>query len=93
MGKKIRDKKKKEKPRKKIPQTRKKKGKTKPETITKKVIKSGTENELEKELEKLNQANKYNPTKNINICRNISPTLKIFFHENASSITAMPNFI
>jgi ribosome production factor 1 len=64
MGKKIRHKKKKEKPRKKLPQTRKKKRKTKPETITNKVIKSGSENELEKELEKLNQANKYNPTKN-----------------------------
>ena len=67
MGKKIRDKKKKEKPkRKKIDSTKKtqKRKKIKPESITNNIIKSGTENELEQELEKLNILNKTNPTKN-----------------------------
>ena len=57
MGKKIRDKKKKEKKkRKKIDSTKKtqKRKKIKPESITNNIIKSGTENELEQELEKLN---------------------------------------
>lgn len=68
MGKKIRDKKKKEKKtiRKKIDSTKKtqKRKKIKPESITNKIIKSGTENELEQELEKLNTLNKTKPTKN-----------------------------
>ncbi len=67
MGKKIRDKKKKEKSkRKKIDSTKKtqKRKKIKPESLTNNIIKSGTENELEQELEKLNILNKTNPTKN-----------------------------
>ena len=67
MGKKIRDKKKKEKSkRKKIDSTKKtqKRKKIKPESLTNNIIKSGTENELEQELEKLNTLNKTNPTKN-----------------------------
>ena len=66
MGKKLRDKKKKDKPR---PRNKdgtliKKKKVIKPETHFNQIIKSGTENDLESEMEKLNELNKTNPTKN-----------------------------
>ena len=66
MGKKLRDKKKKDKPR---PRNKdgtliKKKKVVKPETHFNQIIKSGTENDLENEMEKLNELNKTNPTKN-----------------------------
>jgi ribosome production factor 1 len=66
MGKKIRAKTKKDKPR---PRNKdgtliKKKKIVKPETHFNKIIKTGTENDLENEMEKLNELNKNNPTKN-----------------------------
>ena len=66
MGKKIRAKTKKDKPR-----TRnkdgtiiKKKQVIKPETQFNKILKTGNENDLENEMEKLNELNRLNPTKN-----------------------------
>ena len=66
MGKKIRAKTKKDKPkrRNKDGTLIKKKQVIKPETRFNKVLKSGTENELEDEMEKLNELNRLNPTKN-----------------------------
>ena len=66
MGKKLRAKTKKDKPR---PRNKdgtiiKKKPIIKPETHFNKVLKTGTENELENEMEKLNELNRINPTKN-----------------------------
>ena len=66
MGKKIRAKKKKDKPRPKNKDGTiiKKKQVIKPETRFNKILKSGTENDLENEIEKLNELNRLNPTKN-----------------------------
>ena len=66
MGKKLREKTKKDKPR---PRNKdgtiiKKKQTIKPETKFNKVLKSGTENDLQNEMEKLNELNRLNPTKN-----------------------------
>ena len=66
MGKKIRDKVKKLRPKKKnkdgtMP---KKKQVIKPETKINKLLKEGTENDLKTELEHLNELNQNNPTKN-----------------------------
>ena len=66
MGKKLREKTKKDKPR---PRNKdgtliKKKKVVKPETHFNQVIKTGTENDLENEMEKLNELNRTNPTKN-----------------------------
>ena len=66
MGKKLRAKTKKDKPkpRNKDGTLIKKKPIIKPETQFNKILKSGTENDLEKEMEKLNELNRINPTKN-----------------------------
>ena len=66
MGKKIRAKTKKDKPRPKNKDGTiiKKKQIIKPETKFNKILKTGTENELENEMEKLNELNRINPTKN-----------------------------
>jgi len=66
MGKKLRAKTKKDKPR---PRNKdgtiiKKKKVVKPETHFNKVLKTGKENDLENEMEKLNELNRTNPTKN-----------------------------
>ena len=66
MGKKLRAKTKKDKPR---PRNKdgtiiKKKKEDKPETHFNKVLKTGKENDLENEMEKLNELNRTNPTKN-----------------------------
>ena len=66
MGKKIRAKTKKDKPR---PRNKdgtiiKKKQVIKPETQFNKILKTGNENDLENEMEKLNELNRLNPTKN-----------------------------
>jgi ribosome production factor 1 len=66
MGKKLRAKTKKDKPR---PRNKdgtiiKKKKVVKPETNFNKVLKTGKENDLENEMEKLNELNRTNPTKN-----------------------------
>ena len=66
MGKKIRVKTKKDKPRPKNKDGTiiKKKQVIKPETKFNKILKSGTENDLENEIEKINELNRTNPTKN-----------------------------
>ena len=66
MGKKLREKTKKDKPRKKNKDGTliKKKKVVKPETNFNKIIKTGSENDLENEMEKLNELNRINPTKN-----------------------------
>ena len=66
MGKKIRAKTKKDKPRPKNKDGTiiKKKQVIKPETKFNKILKSGTENDLENEIEKINELNRTNPTKN-----------------------------
>ena len=72
MGKKLREKTKKDKPR---PRNKdgtiiKKKQIIKPETKFNKVLKSGTENDLQNEMEKLNELNRLNPTKNTKLNKN-----------------------
>ena len=66
MGKKLREKTKKDKPRKRNKDGTliKKKKVVKPETNFNKIIKTGSENDLENEMEKLNELNRINPTKN-----------------------------
>lgn len=66
MGKKIRKKTKKDKPRPKNKDGTiiKKKQVIKPATQFNKILKTGTENDLENEVEKLNELNRLNPTKN-----------------------------
>ena len=66
MGKKLRAKTKKDKIRKRNKDGTliKKKQVIKPETHFNKILKTGTENELENEMEKLNELNRINPTKN-----------------------------
>ena len=66
MGKKLREKTKKDKPRKrnKDGTLTKRKKVVKPETNFNKIIKTGSENDLENEMEKLNELNRINPTKN-----------------------------
>ena len=66
MGKKIRDKVKKLRPKKKNKDgtVQKKKQVIKPETKMNKLLKEGTENDLQTELEHLNELNQNNPTKN-----------------------------
>ena len=65
MGKKLREKTKKDKPKRKNKEGMPpKKLKISPNLVTNKVIKEGTENDLQKELEKLNELNRVNPSKN-----------------------------
>ncbi len=66
MGKKLRGKTKKDKPkpRNKDGTIIKKKKVIKPETHFNQILKTGTENDLENEMEKLNELNRINPTKN-----------------------------